>query len=91
MQKRLRHAEKSLESKKWSEDALLRKCECLVAARDVHAQGEAEAREEIFALEERIQELDGSHERCELLEIESGKLQRRSKRLSAENQRLKER
>ena len=70
---------------------MLKKCEGLVAARKAHAQGEAEARAEIFDLEERIEELDGSQERCEVLEIENGKLQIRSKRLSAENKMLKER
>jgi hypothetical protein len=70
---------------------LLKKCEGLAAARDAHAQGEAEAKEEIIDLESRIEELEVFQQRCEDLEIEKTKLQKRSQRLSAENQKLKER
>ncbi|KIM44398.1 hypothetical protein M413DRAFT_442382 [Hebeloma cylindrosporum] len=91
LQKKVRHAEKRLESKNWSEEALLKKCEGLAAARDAHAQGEAEAKQEIIDLEIRIEELDLVQDRCEELEREKVKLQRRSARLSAENQKLKER
>ena len=70
---------------------MLKKCEGLAAARDAHAQGEAEAKEEIVDLELRIEGLEVFQQRYEDLEMENARVQRRSQRLSAENQRLKER
>ncbi|KAF5316475.1 hypothetical protein D9619_006702 [Psilocybe cf. subviscida] len=82
LEKRLRTAEKRLESRKAMEESLLTRCEGLTAALDEHRRGEAEANATLEELREKLDEVEEDY----LGTIEE--MRRRNMELEAEKRQL---